>query len=175
MAALLKGNIFVYEGHWGIDKNAVCFQPPSIHVLTQLYQEPAWVVVKRTVYLNPAIIDTIKTAWFISERTLGNQYLEAYVSSVPERPDEKEFTIPLVALAITGVRPFTFTYVQLGAFVFKLICRCTPQSPAGRLEFLKQRPNGSKASWYRPLTSCSHSRSSSSRPPSRSSFIVSCR
>lgn len=46
-------------------------------------------------------------AWFGSDRTLGNQHQHVYTSSLPEHPNEKEFTIPLVALAATCVCIFT--------------------------------------------------------------------
>lgn len=64
-------------------------------------------------YLNPAIIFTIKTAWFSSERAFGNQHLSSYVSSLPEHPEEKEFPIPMVALAVTCVRTDPFSYHTL--------------------------------------------------------------
>lgn len=68
----------------------------------------------RTTYLNPAIVETLKSSWFSSERTLGNQHQELYVSSVPEDLDKKEFTIPLVAIAATCVSlSFFFTSLLL--------------------------------------------------------------
>lgn len=105
VAALLEWNYFVYDRHWAAGKDKVCAcRFLSSYSLLILFQE-MWVFETQTAYLSPAIINTIKTGWFSSNKTLGNQYREAYVSSLPNHPDEKEFTIPLVALAVTSVHP----------------------------------------------------------------------
>lgn len=78
--------------------------PTPLSLLTSDYSfQNKWVFQSPTAFLNPAIITTIKTGLFNSSTALGNQHREAYVSSLAERPDEKEFTIPLVALAVTSV------------------------------------------------------------------------
>lgn len=77
--------------------------PPvfSAHPIT--IQE-VWLYDQQGPYLNPAIIQTIKNAWFGSGKTIGNNHPEAYISSLPDRQDEKELLIALVALAVTTVR-----------------------------------------------------------------------
>lgn len=111
VAALLKGNYFVYDGHWATGVDEVCayrllafYLPASCFLLTVIPFQDKWVIKSQTTYLNPAIINTIKSGWFSSDKTLGNQFQKVYVSTLSDHPDEKEFPIPLIALAVTSVR-----------------------------------------------------------------------
>ncbi|KAF8952950.1 hypothetical protein BDZ97DRAFT_1930154 [Flammula alnicola] len=61
-------------------------------------------------YLNQAIIDTLKAAFFSKPSSIGNQYLDKFTSILPEKPDERELSIPLVALCATGVYAGLYEY-----------------------------------------------------------------
>ena len=79
----------------------------SIHDLdlTLLY-EPVWMVKNSVtniqIYLNPGLIDLIKTAFFNGPTGFGYKFKQYYVSSHPELK-EPELTIPIVALGATAV------------------------------------------------------------------------
>lgn len=60
------------------------------------------------IYLNPALIDLIKTAFFNGPTAFGYKFKKHYVTSHPERK-EPELTIPVVALGATAVsNPFDY-------------------------------------------------------------------
>ena len=54
------------------------------------------------IYLNPGLIDLIKTAFFNGPTGFGYKFKQYYVSSHPELK-EPELTIPMVALGATAV------------------------------------------------------------------------
>lgn len=54
------------------------------------------------IYLNPALIDLLRLAFFATPTGFGYKYKDTYVSSHPSQP-EPELTIALVALAATAV------------------------------------------------------------------------
>ncbi|KAJ3570414.1 hypothetical protein NP233_g4416 [Leucocoprinus birnbaumii] len=83
---LLTGNAFVYPGRWGQDELG----------------KTAWIVNASEAYLSPAIIKTIRRGWFDTLTAFGTQYTSYFTSSLDDKP-EKEFTIPVVALAATAV------------------------------------------------------------------------
>jgi len=55
------------------------------------------------IYLNPGLIEVIKTAYFNGPTGFGYKFKQYYVSSHPELK-EPELTIPIVALGATTVR-----------------------------------------------------------------------
>ncbi|PPQ83324.1 hypothetical protein CVT26_015164 [Gymnopilus dilepis] len=88
--ALQDNDIYVYPGEWGTTEKG----------------EPIWLT-KRSqsevyVYLNPALIDLLRDAFFASPTAFGYKFKEYYVSSHPTQP-EPELTIPLVALGATAL------------------------------------------------------------------------
>jgi len=99
--------VYVYPGHWAADKDGkVCsLYFFSIHDLTLLF-EPVWMVKNSAtdiqIYLNPGLIDLIKTAFFNGPTGFGYKFKQYYVSSHPELK-EPELTIPIVALGATAV------------------------------------------------------------------------
>ena len=54
------------------------------------------------IYQNQGLMDTLKDAFFGSRKDFGYKYMSHYKSTLPKRT-EPELTIPLVALAATGV------------------------------------------------------------------------
>ncbi len=99
-----------------MDKDGkVClFTSCSIHDLT-LLSEPVWMVKNSVtdiqIYLNPGLIDLIKTAFFNGPTGFGYKFKQYYVSSHPELK-EPELTIPIVALGATAVSSiFSFVWI----------------------------------------------------------------
>ena len=58
------------------------------------------------IYLNPGLIDLIKTAFFNGPTAFGHKFKAHYVSSHPDRK-EPELTMSIVALGATAVCPFS--------------------------------------------------------------------
>jgi len=54
------------------------------------------------IYLNPGLVDLIKTAFFNGPTAFGYKFKKHYVTSHPDRK-EPELTIPMVALGATAV------------------------------------------------------------------------
>ena len=83
--------------------HSLCFF--SIHELTLLF-EPIWMVKNSVndiqIYLNPSLIDLIKTAFFNGPTGFGYKFKQYYMSSHPELK-EPELTIPMVALGAMAV------------------------------------------------------------------------
>ena len=107
VCALIENDVYVYPGHWAVDKDGkVCsFSLFLIHDLTPLF-EPVWMVKNSVtdiqIYLNPGLIDLIKTSFFNSPMGFGYKFKEHYVSSHPDHK-EPELTIPIVALSVMAV------------------------------------------------------------------------
>ncbi|PPQ86605.1 hypothetical protein CVT26_015013, partial [Gymnopilus dilepis] len=89
--ALLENDVHVYPGEWGTSekRKAIWLSKGS---KTDI----------ESVFLSPALIDTIKEAFFATPTGFGFRFKGEYVSSHPTLP-EPELTIPLVALGATGV------------------------------------------------------------------------
>ncbi|CAA7268815.1 unnamed protein product [Cyclocybe aegerita] len=86
--ALFEDDIYVYLGHWEDDVNG----------------KPMWVVKAKEIYLNPALVSVLKEAFFDTPSAFGYKFKEFYVSLHPSPElSEKELTVPLVALAATGL------------------------------------------------------------------------
>ncbi|EED85125.1 predicted protein [Postia placenta Mad-698-R] len=51
---------------------------------------------------HPAIISSFRACFFTGPSGMGNKYPEPFTLSLPEKPDEKEMTIPLLALVATA-------------------------------------------------------------------------
>ncbi|KAF8803276.1 hypothetical protein BYT27DRAFT_7110256, partial [Phlegmacium glaucopus] len=87
--ALIENDVYVYPGHWAVDKDS----------------KPVWMVKNSVtdiqIYLNPGLIDLIKTAFFNGPTGFGYKFKQYYVSSHPELK-EPELTIPIVALGATA-------------------------------------------------------------------------
>ena len=81
------------------------FNSFSIHGLS-LLSEPVWMVKNSAtdiqIYLNPSLIDVMKTAFFNGLTGFGYKFKQYYMSSHPECK-EPELTIPIVALGATVV------------------------------------------------------------------------
>ena len=101
--------MYVYPGHWAVDKDGkVClFFFFLIFDLTLLF-EPVWMVKNSLtdiqIYLNPGLIELLKTAFFNGPMGFGYKFKQFYVSSHPDHK-EPELTIPIVALGATAVSP----------------------------------------------------------------------
>jgi hypothetical protein len=54
------------------------------------------------IYLNPGLVELIKTAFFNGPTGFGHKFKKYYVSSHPDHK-EPELTIPIVALGATAV------------------------------------------------------------------------
>ena len=72
------------------------------------------------IYLNPGLIDLIKTAFFNGPTAFGYKFKKHYVTSHPDHK-EPELTIPVVALGATTVsnlfdHDFTITDVTIQVF-----------------------------------------------------------
>ena len=104
---LIENDVYVYPGHWAVDKDGkVCsLFLLSIYDLTLVF-EPVWMVKNSLtdiqIYLNPGLIDLIKTAFFNGPTGFGYKFKKYYVSSHPTLK-EPELTIPIVALGATAV------------------------------------------------------------------------
>ncbi|PPQ86667.1 hypothetical protein CVT26_012967, partial [Gymnopilus dilepis] len=86
--ALLENDVHVYPGEWGTsEKRKVIWLSKGSKTDIE------------SVFLSPALIDTIKEAFFATPTGFGFRFKGEYVSSHPTLP-EPELTIPLVALAI---------------------------------------------------------------------------
>ena len=99
----------MYPGHWTVDKDGkVClFFFFLIFDLTLLF-EPVWMVKNSLtdiqIYLNPGLVELLKTAFFNGPTGFGYKFKQFYVSSHPDHK-EPELTIPIVALGATTVSP----------------------------------------------------------------------
>jgi Domain of unknown function (DUF6532) len=72
------------------------------------------------IYLNPGLIDLIKTAFFNGPTAFGYKFKKHYVTSHPDRK-EPELTIPMVALGATAVSiafDYNFTITDATIQVF---------------------------------------------------------
>ncbi|KAJ3576990.1 hypothetical protein NP233_g7 [Leucocoprinus birnbaumii] len=87
---LLKDHSYVYPGRWSEDST----------------QPPTWIVDADDIYLNMALVKTIRRAWFDTPKAFGTQYTTEYKSSIRTDKEAKEFTIPLVALACAAMNRF---------------------------------------------------------------------
>ena len=105
--ALIENDVYVYPGHWAVDKDdKVCsLFFVSIYDLTLVF-ELVWMVKNSVtdiqIYLNPGLIDVIKTAFFNGPTGFGYKFKKYYISSHPSLK-EPELTIPIVALGATAV------------------------------------------------------------------------
>ena len=104
---LIKNDVYVYPGHWAMDKDGkVCsFFLFLIHHLTPHFK-PVWMVKNSVtniqIYLNPGLINLIKTSFFNGPTGFGYKFKEHYISLHPDHK-EPELTIPIVALSATAV------------------------------------------------------------------------
>ena len=69
--------------------------------------EPIWLMKSSAtdvqIYLNPGLIDLIKSSFFNSPTAFGYKYRDCYVSMHPNRK-EPELTMSIVALGATAVQ-----------------------------------------------------------------------
>ncbi|KAF8961876.1 hypothetical protein BDZ97DRAFT_1663631, partial [Flammula alnicola] len=84
--ALLACDAFVFPGKWEINGDG----------------KPKWVVDGSKIYLNLSIINVIRSTFFVTKSALGHHFADEYCST-HKTLRERELTIPLVALAATGV------------------------------------------------------------------------
>ncbi|KAF8815657.1 hypothetical protein BYT27DRAFT_7079530, partial [Phlegmacium glaucopus] len=89
VCALIENNVYVYPGHWAVDKDG----------------KPIWMVKNSLtdiqIYLNPGLVELLKTAFFNGPTGFGYKFKEYYVSSHPDLK-EPELTIPIIALGATA-------------------------------------------------------------------------
>ena len=92
------------------------------------------------IYQNSGFMDTLKEAFFQSRKDFGFKYIDEFKTSIEKRP-EPELTIPIVALAATGVR----LYSVLSMLFVLMIAHSTLQpSRLGNQESLVRRRRSSK-------------------------------
>lgn len=75
------------------------------------------------IYLNPGLIELIKTSFFNSPTAFGYKYKKHYVSSHPQH-QEPELTMSIVALGATAVQ-YTSYIVELLLTSMVLVLCCT--------------------------------------------------
>ncbi|KAF9522132.1 hypothetical protein CPB83DRAFT_899892 [Crepidotus variabilis] len=85
VASLFKDLRFHMNGTWGGD---------SGH---------EWQHDTKSAFTSCALINTIKEAYFSNPRAVGFRYIDQFSSSVPDKSDEKEMPISLIALCLTGL------------------------------------------------------------------------
>lgn len=86
-----------------------------VYWLTFIF-EPIWLTktsaTEVQIYLNPGLIDLIKTAFFNGPTAFGFKYKEHFVSSHPDHK-ELELTMSIVALGTTTVCCFFLKKIEL--------------------------------------------------------------
>lgn len=73
------------------------------------------------IYLNPGLIDLIKTAFFNGPTAFGYKFKKYYVTSHPDRK-EPELTIPVVALGATAVSSIFDHYLAITDEMIQVFC-----------------------------------------------------
>ena len=106
--ALLENDVYVYPGQWANSRDGKVSSFLYYYILYWLtFLEPMWLTkssqTEVQIYLNPGLIDSIKTAFFNGPTAFGYKYKEHFVSSHPDRK-EPELTMSIVALGATAVR-----------------------------------------------------------------------
>ena len=125
--ALIENDVYVYPGHWAVDKDdKVCsFFFFLIYDLTLLF-EPVWMVKNSLtdiqIYLNPGLVELIKTGFFHGPTAFGYKFKKYYVSSHPDLK-EPELTIPIVALGATTVSASFNCYRFITDAIIQVLCR----------------------------------------------------
>jgi hypothetical protein len=89
------------------------------------FLEPVWMarnsVSDVQIYLNPGLIDLIKTAFFNGPTAFGYKFKKYYVTSHPDRK-EPELTIPVVALGATAVSSIFDHYLAITDEMIQVFC-----------------------------------------------------
>ena len=90
-----------------------------------LFLEPVWMarnsVSDVQIYLNPGLIDLIKTAFFNGPTAFRYKFKKHYVTSHPDRK-EPELTIPVVALGVTAVSSTFDHYLAITDVTIQVFC-----------------------------------------------------
>lgn len=76
--------------------------------------QPVWICKRKQIYLNLGIINVLRATFFSSKTAIGSRHT-SYMTSTHAIHEEPEMTIPLVALAATGVSMFLSFDVDLVA------------------------------------------------------------
>lgn len=76
--------------------------------------QPVWICKRKQIYLNLGIINVLRATFFSSKTAIGSRHT-SYMTSTHAIHEEPEMTIPLVALAATGVSIFLSFDVDLVA------------------------------------------------------------
>ena len=79
-----------------------CLDINALTVFDFMVSQQVWVIKPKEVYLNPGLIEVLRSAFFSTSTAFGHKYKAHYKSSHPTRL-EPELTMSLVALAATGV------------------------------------------------------------------------
>jgi len=125
--ALIENDVYVYPGHWATDKDGKVFACLFYQRRTLIgFFEPVWMarnsVADVQIYLNPGLIDLIKTAFFNGPTAFGYKFKKHYVTSHPDRK-EPELTIPVVALGATAVsNAFNYNLTITDATTIQVFC-----------------------------------------------------
>ena len=76
----------------------------------------------RSMYLNPSLIDLIKTAFFNGPMAFGYKFKKHYVTSHPDHK-EPELTIPVVTLSVMAVsNAFNYNLTITDATTIQVFC-----------------------------------------------------
>jgi Domain of unknown function (DUF6532) len=107
--ALFDKNYFIFPGVWGIHPRtgkAVCDE-----MSTCFYSHPlicwlkCWNLKASEPFLNPGLVETLKTAFFLRPKSIGYDILNKCGLSVDKDDrNEPELPVAIVALAAAGVR-----------------------------------------------------------------------
>ncbi|KAF9533673.1 hypothetical protein CPB83DRAFT_890139 [Crepidotus variabilis] len=62
-----------------------------------------WQPDTKSTFTSRTLISTIREAYFSNARAVGFRYIDQFLSTVPDKPDEKKMPISLIALCLTGL------------------------------------------------------------------------
>ena len=125
--ALIENDMYVYPRHWATDKDRKVFVCLFYQRRTLIvFLEPVWMarnsVTDIQIYLNPGLIDLIKTAFFNGPTAFGYKFKKHYVTSHPDHK-EPELTIPVVALSAMAVsNAFNHNLTITDAMMIQFFC-----------------------------------------------------
>ena len=125
--ALIENDMYVYPRQWATDKDGKVFSFLFYqrHALI-IFFEPVWMVRNSVtdiqIYLNPGLIDLIKTAFFNGPTAFRYKFKKHYIMSHPDCK-EPELTIPVVALSATAVsNAFNYNFTITDMMAIQVFC-----------------------------------------------------
>lgn len=147
--ALIENDVYVYPGQWANtnDGKVSLLFILFYRILVTFLFEPLWLTKSSAtevhIYLNPGLIDLIKTAFFNGPTAFGFKYKEHFVSSHPDRK-EPELTMSLVALGATAVRYFFFELIVTDLLKFFAVLWEWREGKKAKLNSEGQKSKGDK-------------------------------